>query len=229
MTRVSRTSGVPPTRSRIESAYRIGRRIASRRARAAAGRPARSAERVGPIEPQRSEPSAARGTANVRRRRRRRGSPRRVDRADAELVDHGPEDARPARARRAAGRRLELLRGIPAAGATRPSRRRGARRGGRRQDPRAMRLPRYSSSVPASAIGTMGAPVRRAISAAPSRMGRVGPGARDAALRASGRRPRRLRARRELRRRAGRSPTPPRQTGSMPADPMHGATPASAR
>ena len=100
----------------------------------------------------------------------RAGRRRRVERP------RPPAPAAP-RSARSAGGRARAPRGSPRAAASRPGRRRAARAahvGGRIRVAR--RRPTYSSSLPAIAIGTIGAPVRRAISAAPNRNGASRPG-----------------------------------------------------
>ncbi len=94
--------------------------------------------------------------------------PGRIDGPRVELLDEGPIRAASAYADRL--RQLELLAalglGRPVPGARQELR---AVVGGSTRD--AIRRPMYSSSVPAIARGTIGAPVRSAMSAAPGRNG----------------------------------------------------------
>ena len=91
----------------------------------------------------------------------------------------------------------------------------GARR--RRAPREAIRRPMYSSSVPAIASGTIGAPVRSAISAAPLRNGPIRPaGPLHGALGHLGEHRRRCGSPPARTPRAARCRAPPRHTGSSP-------------
>ena len=209
VSREMRTRGVSPTRSRIDSAYCIGREDTVPPARGQA-RPAPAsglrrgrAGRVGA-----AARSAARGAAADARagRRRRVRAPR-------------PPDRAPPRSAPSAGGRASSSSRDPARAGGVPSRRRRAARaavvGGRMRE--AMRRPTYSSSVPAIASGTIGAPVRSAISAAPRRNGADPPGRpADRRPRESGRTrpPLRITARADAT--CCSTPIPPRHTGSSP-------------
>ena len=101
---------------------------------------------------------------------------RRVDRPRVERLDDRTED-RLERRGHAPGE-LQLLAAARRERAVPRVAQQLARRvvGGSTRD--AIRRPRYSSSVPAMASGTTGAPVRRAISAAPWRNGPIRPAGR---------------------------------------------------
>jgi len=80
----------------------------------------------------------------------------------------------------------------------------------------AIRLPTYSSSVPAKASGTIGAPVRNAISAAPWRNGPIRPAGPLTVPSGIWTKTARLRVTARAAATWLSTPMPPRQTGSSP-------------